>query len=49
MWELWYVTVGDANARDIDTAMKLGLGYPMGPFELIDYTGLDTNQFVLDG
>jgi len=29
--------------------MKLGAGYPMGPFELIDYTGLDTNQFILDG
>lgn len=40
---------GDASARDIDAAMKLGAGYPMGPFELIDYTGLDTNQFILDG
>lgn len=27
--------------------MKLGAGYPMGPFELADYTGLDTNKFVL--
>ena len=26
---------GDATARDIDTAMKLGAGYPMGPFELM--------------
>lgn len=26
---------GDATARDIDTAMKLGAGYPMGPFELL--------------
>lgn len=25
---------GDASARDIDTAMKLGAGYPMGPIEL---------------
>ena len=32
---------GDASIVDIDTAMKLGCGYPMGPFELIDYTGLD--------
>lgn len=30
---------GDATARDIDTAMKLGAGYPMGPFELMG-TGL---------
>jgi len=26
---------GDATARDIDIAMKLGAGYPMGPFELM--------------
>lgn len=26
---------GDASARDIDLAMKLGAGYPMGPFELL--------------
>jgi 3-hydroxyacyl-CoA dehydrogenase len=32
---------GDATYKDIDTAMKLGAGYPMGPFELMDYTGLD--------
>lgn len=35
---------GDASARDIDIAMKLGAGYPMGPFELLDLTGLDTNK-----
>lgn len=47
---VWVVCcVGDATARDIDTAMKLGAGYPMGPFELIDYTGLDTNKFILEG
>lgn len=40
---------GDATARDIDTAMKLGAGYPMGPFELADYVGLDTTKFILDG
>merc|ERR1711983_381497 len=28
---------GDASIRDVDTAMKLGAGYPMGPFELADY------------
>lgn len=27
--------------------MKLGAGYPMGPFELADYTGLDTNKYAL--
>lgn len=40
---------GDATARDIDTAMKLGAGHPMGPFELCDYVGLDTTKFILDG
>ncbi|XP_050498242.1 probable 3-hydroxyacyl-CoA dehydrogenase B0272.3 [Diabrotica virgifera virgifera] len=40
---------GDASAQDIDTAMKLGAGYPMGPLELADYTGLDTGVFVLEG
>lgn len=40
---------GDASCRDIDIAMKLGTGYPMGPFELLDYVGLDTTKFILDG
>ncbi|XP_023935558.2 hydroxyacyl-coenzyme A dehydrogenase, mitochondrial [Bicyclus anynana] len=40
---------GDASARDIDIAMKLGAGYPMGPLELADYVGLDTTKFILDG
>ena len=30
-----------ASADDIDTAMKAGCGYPMGPFELLDVVGLD--------
>jgi 3-hydroxybutyryl-CoA dehydrogenase len=30
-----------ASADDIDTAMKTGCGYPMGPFELLDVVGLD--------
>ncbi|KAK6042058.1 3-hydroxyacyl-CoA dehydrogenase protein [Cooperia oncophora] len=29
--------------------MKLGAGYPMGPFELCDYVGLDTTKFIMDG
>lgn len=40
---------GDATARDIDTAMKLGAGHPMGPFELADYVGHDTTYFILKG
>lgn len=40
---------GDATARDIDTAMKLGAGYPMGPFELSDYVGLDTTNNIMQG
>lgn len=37
---------GVATAEEIDTAVKLGLRHPMGPFELIDYTGLDINLHV---
>lgn len=40
---------GDASPEDIDTAMKLGAGYPMGPFELADYVGLDTTKFIVEG
>ena len=40
---------GDASKEDIDVAMKLGAGYPMGPFELLDYVGLDTSKFITDG
>lgn len=40
---------GDASARDIDTAMKLGAGHPMGPIELADYVGLDTTYNILKG
>jgi 3-hydroxybutyryl-CoA dehydrogenase len=37
---------GVATKEDIDKAAKLGLNYPMGPFELMDLTGLDINLFV---
>lgn len=40
---------GDASPQDVDTAMKLGAGHPMGPFELADYVGLDTTKFIMDG
>jgi len=40
---------GNASHRDIDAAMRLGTGHPMGPFELMDYIGLDTMKFIMDG
>lgn len=40
---------GDATKQDVDLAMKLGAGYPMGPFELADYVGLDTIDFITSG
>lgn len=40
---------GDADFKDIDIALKLGAGYPMGPFELSDFTGHDIGLAVLEG
>ncbi len=37
---------GVATVEDVDKAVKLGLRHPMGPFELIDYTGVDINYHV---
>ncbi len=39
---------GVASIEDIDTAVKLGLNYPMGPFELMDFTGIDIHYFVME-
>lgn len=39
---------GMATRDDIDTAMKLGCGYPMGPFTLLDYVGLDTTLWAAE-
>jgi 3-hydroxyacyl-CoA dehydrogenase len=39
---------GIATPADIDTAVKLGLNYPMGPFELMDYTGVEISVHVAD-
>lgn len=40
---------GDASKEDIDTAMRLGCGHPMGPITLADYVGLDTTLAILEG
>jgi 3-hydroxybutyryl-CoA dehydrogenase len=40
--------LGIASREDIDQAMKLGCGYPMGPFTLLDLVGLDTTLFVAE-
>lgn len=40
---------GDADIEDIDAAMMFGCGYPMGPFTLTDYVGLDTTLAILEG
>ncbi|HEX9057090.1 MAG TPA: 3-hydroxybutyryl-CoA dehydrogenase [Ktedonobacterales bacterium] len=39
---------GLATKEDIDTGMKLGCGYPMGPFQLLDYVGLDTTLYAAE-
>jgi 3-hydroxybutyryl-CoA dehydrogenase len=39
---------GLASLEDIDKAMKLGCGYPMGPFTLLDLVGLDTAMYVAE-
>jgi 3-hydroxybutyryl-CoA dehydrogenase len=39
---------GVASRDDIDTAMKGGCGFPMGPFALLDLVGLDTSLAILD-
>jgi 3-hydroxybutyryl-CoA dehydrogenase len=39
---------GLASLEDIDAAMKLGCGYPMGPFTLLDLVGLDTTMSVAE-
>jgi 3-hydroxybutyryl-CoA dehydrogenase len=39
---------GVGSIQDIDTSMKLGLGYPMGPFTLGDFVGLDTTYYIAE-
>jgi 3-hydroxybutyryl-CoA dehydrogenase len=39
---------GVASVPDIDKAMQLGCGYPMGPFTLLDFVGLDTTYRIAE-
>jgi len=42
------VEQGVASPADIDIAMKAAMGYPMGPFELLDLVGADTQKLLCD-
>lgn len=44
---MYMLESGVATAEDIDTALRLGFGHPMGPLELGDLTGWDTRLSVL--
>ncbi|HKI10715.1 MAG TPA: 3-hydroxybutyryl-CoA dehydrogenase [Candidatus Acidoferrum sp.] len=37
---------GVGSVLDIDNSMRLGCGYPMGPFTLLDFVGLDTTYYI---
>jgi len=39
---------GVGSVEDIDKAMQLGCGYPMGPFTLLDFVGLDTTYSITE-
>ncbi|RUP49982.1 3-hydroxyacyl-CoA dehydrogenase [Jimgerdemannia flammicorona] len=49
MESLRIVERGEASLEDIDVAMKLGAGFPMGPIELSDFVGLDTLKSIVEG
>ncbi len=42
------VEEGIATVEDVDKAVRLGLNYPMGPFELMDFTGNDIGYHVIE-
>jgi len=42
------VEEGVATPEDVDTAVRLGLNHPMGPFTLLDFTGVDICYAVMD-
>jgi 3-hydroxybutyryl-CoA dehydrogenase len=42
------VEEGVGSIEDIDKAMQLGCGYPMGPLTLLDFVGLDTTYYIAD-
>lgn len=44
----WLVETGVATPEDIDIAVKAGLNHPMGPFELMDFTGIDIGYNVIN-
>ncbi len=43
---LWMLEMGVATAEDIDRACIFGAGHPMGPFRLMDLTGIDLNYIM---
>ncbi|MFM8955233.1 MAG: 3-hydroxyacyl-CoA dehydrogenase family protein [Actinomycetota bacterium] len=43
-----FLEAGTASIQDIDTAMKGGCNFPMGPFALLDLVGLDTSVAILE-
>ena len=45
---VWALHEGVASADDIDTGMKLGANFPMGPLALADLVGLDTTKAILE-
>jgi 3-hydroxybutyryl-CoA dehydrogenase len=40
--------LGVATREDVDTAITLGLGHPMGPLTLLDFVGLDTTYYIAE-
>lgn len=40
--------LGVASKEDIDTAVRLGLNYPMGPLTLLDFVGIDTTYYIAE-